>query len=251
MPVQEACRVCGNPLGFGCGFGVCGRQDVVHDGTNGRFVCVRKDGSSFRAPSCDLAASTVIWDGKEFCRREDGKFYENVAQRGGAAVSRDQVGQFSAERHFVCPVCKKGFHLSTPGVYQDGVGGFFCSKACIERHPVLDDDGGLRASLLALESVKPLSSATIPPNETMMVRNGVVMLPHEANEDRQIRDDAGRYSSQGDVVVGNGTTGERDWKAESEMNRRRANRLADECQALKDQNTELLAENARLRRSKR
>jgi hypothetical protein len=214
MPVQEACRVCGNPLGVGCGFGFCGRQDVVHDGTNGRFVCVRKDLTSFRAPSCDLGAMTIILDGKEYCRREDGKFYENVRQR-----------------HFVCPVCKKGFHLSTPGVYQDGVGGFFCSKACI--------DDGLRASLLALESVKPLAAATIPPNETEAAR----IISERCRLPPSIDSPA--------PTVWDGKTGERDWKAESEMNRRRANRLADECQALKDQNTELLAENARLRRGKR
>ena len=39
-------------------------------------------------------------------------------------------------------------------------------------------------------------------------------------------------------------------KEESQMNQRRANRLADECQTLRDANTDLLAENARLRRRK-
>jgi hypothetical protein len=192
------------------------------------------------------------------------------------------------EQNRVCPVCKKGFHLSTPGVYQDGVGGFLCSKACIERHPVLDEDGGLRVwgvwdlsrdSFVEFTQEGWRDGITKARAEWWATRysvNGhsyeariqgdievrslmsaksiaatIVVLPHEANEDRHIRDDAGRYSSQGDVVVGNGKTGERDWKAESEMNRRRANLLADECQAIKDQNTELLAENARLRRARR
>jgi hypothetical protein len=247
-PWRVTCPVCGDPVERGkCvlnsnGHGRC-RLPVdlggtLHESTAARFICVRQDGTSFRAQWVDILASTSRLDGVEYDRNPlDQKFYERP-KRTPFPFGKLRDGMQGGPSQ---PLAITDEEVATY-VRWRRLGG--ASAELTMRGDATSGD----APHVSVPCGAPgCNHTTVFPLGTLDPKEGrcthVLMADPDAFADGLKCRGCG-LRVRGETLAAAGFAPRRPYDE-------RAMRLADECQKLKDENTKVLAENARLRRGKR